>query len=133
MADGPFREQIKRLVERLEGGVAAVMMGFDGITLDSYVQPREAAATAQHGAGALPDILTMAMEFAHLIAQARRTLQSLDAGALEEFTLRTDVLTLIVRVLTPEYFLACAVRPAANLGKARYLMRLTAPGLRADL
>jgi len=118
MADGPFREQIKRLVERLEGGVAAVMMGFDGITLDSYVQPREAAATAQHGAGALPDILTMAMEF---------------AGALEEFTLRTDVLTLIVRVLTPEYFLACAVRPAANLGKARYLMRLTAPGLRADL
>ena len=30
--------------------------------------------------GALPDIQTLAMEFAHLIAQARRTLQSLDAG-----------------------------------------------------
>ena len=51
--------------------------------------------------GALPDIQTLAMEFAHLIAQARRTLQSLDAGALEEFTLRTDTLTLVVRVLTP--------------------------------
>jgi hypothetical protein len=132
MADGPFREQIKRLVERLEGGVAAVIMGFDGITLDSYAQPREAAG-APPGAHPLPDIQTTAMEFAHLIAQARRTLQSLEAGALEEFTLRTDVLTLVVRVLTPEYFLACAIRPAGNLGKARYLMRLTAPGLRADL
>ena len=130
MADGPFREQIRRLVERLPGGVAAVLMGFDGITVDAYVQPREAA---QHGGGPLPDIQTMSMEFAHLFAQARRTLQSLEAGALEEFTLRTDLLTLAVRVLTPEYFLACVVRPTGNLGKARYLMRLTAPGLRADL
>ena len=29
---GPFRENITQLVERLDGGVAAVLMGFDGIT-----------------------------------------------------------------------------------------------------
>ena len=67
--------------------------------------------------GALPDIQTLAMEFAHLIAQARRTLQSLDAGPLEEFTLRAETLTLVVRVLTQEYFLACAVLPSGNLGQ----------------
>ena len=122
---GPFRENIKKLVERLDGGVAAVLMGFDGISVDSF---------AKSGYdGALPDIQTLSMEFAHLIAQARRTLQSLDAGALEEFTLRTDTLTLAVRVLTQEYFLACAVLPTGNIGKARYLMRLSAPTLRADL
>ena len=122
---GPFRENIKKLVEKLDGGVAAVLMGFDGISVDSY---------AKSGYdGALPDIQTLAMEFAHLIAQARRTLQSLDAGPLEEFTLRAESLTLVVRVLTPEYFLACAVLPSGSLGKARYLMRMTAPALRADL
>ena len=122
---GPFRENIKKLVERLDGGVAAVLMGFDGISVDSF---------AKSGYdGALPDIQTLAMEFAHLIAQARRTLQSLDAGPLEEFTLRAESLTLVVRVLTQEYFLACAVLPAGSLGKARYLMRVTAPALRADL
>jgi predicted regulator of Ras-like GTPase activity (Roadblock/LC7/MglB family) len=122
---GPFRESIKQLVERLEGGVAAVLMGFDGITVDSF---------ARSGYdGALPDIQTLAMEFAHLIAQARRTLVSLDAGALEEFTLRAEALTLVVRVLTQEYFLACAVLPSGSVGKARYLMRITAPALRADL
>lgn len=125
MAESPFRESIKKLVERVDGGVAGVLMGFDGITVDSY---------ARSGYdGALPDIQTMAMEFAHLIAQARRTLQSLDAGALEEFTVRAETVTLMVRVLTTEYFLACAVLPNGNLGKTRYLMRLTAPALRADL
>jgi predicted regulator of Ras-like GTPase activity (Roadblock/LC7/MglB family) len=122
---GPFRENIKKLVERLDGGVAAVLMGFDGISVDSF---------AKSGYdGALPDIQTLAMEFAHLIAQARRTLQSLDAGPLEEFTLRAESLTLVVRVLTQEYFLACAVLPSGSVGKARYLMRMSAPVLRADL
>ena len=122
---GPFRENIKKLVERLDGGVAAVLMGFDGISVDSF---------AKSGYdGALPDIQTLAMEFAHLIAQARRTLQSLDAGPLEEFTLRAESLTLVVRVLTQEYFLACAVLPNGSVGKARYLMRMAAPVLRADL
>ena len=122
---GPFRENIKNLVEKLDGGVAAVLMGFDGISVDSF-------AKAGYD-GALPDIQTLAMEFAHLIAQARRTLQSLDAGPLEEFTLRAESLTLVVRVLTQEYFLACAVLPNGSVGKARYLMRMSAPVLRADL
>jgi predicted regulator of Ras-like GTPase activity (Roadblock/LC7/MglB family) len=126
MADGPFREHIRNLVERLDGGVAAVLMGFDGISIDSYAKSQASLRT-------LPDIQTLAMEFAHLISQTRRTLQSLDAGALEEFTLRAEALTLVVRVLTPEYFLACAILPGANLGKTRYLMRLSAPALTADL
>ena len=128
MADGPFRAHIKNLVERIDGGVAAVLMGFDGISIDSYAKTPD-----RHGERSLPDIQTLAMEFAHLIAQTRRTLQSLDAGALEEFTLRAEALTLVVRVLTPEYFLACAILPGSNLGKTRYLMRISAPALSADL
>jgi hypothetical protein len=38
-----------------------------------------------------------------------------------------------VRVLTQEYFIAFAVLPTGSVGKARYLLRLTAPALRADL
>jgi predicted regulator of Ras-like GTPase activity (Roadblock/LC7/MglB family) len=120
----PFRESIEKLLNGIEGAVSCALMGFDGITVD--ISSKEAAAGG-------PDIQTLSMEFAHLIAQARRTLESVDAGALEEFTLRTDKMTLVVRLLTPQYFLACAILPAGNLGRARYLMRLTAPALRADL
>jgi predicted regulator of Ras-like GTPase activity (Roadblock/LC7/MglB family) len=120
----PFRESIEKLLNGIEGAVSCALMGFDGITVD--ISSKEAAAGG-------PDIQTLSMEFAHLIAQARRTLESVDAGALEEFTLRTDKMTLVVRLLTPEYFLACAILPTGNLGRARYLMRLSAPALRADL
>ena len=64
---GPFRENIKKLVDRLDGGVAGVLMGFDGISVDTL------RASSGYD-GALPDIQTLSMEFAHLIAQARRTL-----------------------------------------------------------
>ena len=121
----PFRESIEKLLNGIEGAVSCALMGFDGITVD-IASKKEAAAGG-------PDIQTLSMEFAHLIAQARRTLESVDAGALEEFTLRTDKMTLVVRLLTSEYFLACAILPTGNLGKARYLMRLSAPALRADL
>ena len=124
----PFRESIVKLLDGIEGGVACVLMGFDGITVDTYTR-----AGGHEASDVVPDIQTISMEFAHLIAQARRTLDSVDAGTLEEFTLKTDRLTLVVRVLNAEYFLAVAIRPAASLGRARYLMRLTAPGLRADL
>jgi predicted regulator of Ras-like GTPase activity (Roadblock/LC7/MglB family) len=120
----PFRESIEKLLNGIEGAVSCALMGFDGITVD--ISSKEAAAGG-------PDIQTLSMEFAHLIAQARRTLESVDAGALEEFTLRTDKMTLVVRLLTPQYFLACAILPNGNLGRARYLMRLTAPALRVDL
>lgn len=123
----PFRESIEKLLNGIEGGISCVLMGFDGIMVDTYSR-----VGGDDGAGT-PDIQTLSMEFAHLISQARRTLESVDAGALEEFTLRTDKMTLVVRLLTPEYFLACAILPTGNLGKARYLMRLSAPGLRADL
>jgi predicted regulator of Ras-like GTPase activity (Roadblock/LC7/MglB family) len=124
----PFRESIQTLLDKIEGGVACVLMGFDGMTLDSCSNSLGDGQT-----GVLSDVQTLAMEFAHLIAQARRTLTSLDAGALEEFTLRTDVLTLVVRVLTADYFLGCAILPNGGLGRARYLMRVAAPTLSADL
>lgn len=120
-----FREHIQKMIERLDGGIAGVLMGFDGISVDSY-------ARAGYG-DSLPDVQTLAMEFAHLVSQARRTVQSLDAGALQEVTIRTDAITLVVHVLTKEYFLACALLPAANIGKARFLLRVTAPHLQADL
>jgi hypothetical protein len=41
--------------------------------------------------------------------------------------------TLVITVVTPEYFLACAMLPAALVGKARYLAKLAAPRLREDL
>jgi hypothetical protein len=45
---GPFRENIKKLVERLDGGVAAVLMGFDGHQVGFIAKRRQDGAPSRH-------------------------------------------------------------------------------------
>ena len=123
----PFRESIVKLLDSIEGGVACVLMGFDGITRRHLFEARDAGRRGRSGH---PDPLDGVRPPHRAGAPDAGLGRRRDAGGVHP---RTDKLTLVVRLLTPEYFLACAILPAASLGRARYLMRLTAPGLRADL
>jgi predicted regulator of Ras-like GTPase activity (Roadblock/LC7/MglB family) len=122
-----FRESLQRMVDRLSGGVAGILIGFDGISVESYTKE----GNEDEGAGL--DIQLVGMELAHAVAQMRKAVERLDVGALGELTLKADKLVVLVHVLSDEYFVACAVKPEANFGKARYLMRLLAPQIQAEL
>lgn len=117
-----FRETLQKAVDRLEGGVAGILMGFDGISVESFTKPKETV-----------DIQTVGMELAHAIVQVRKASDQLEVGALREIALRTEGLTVIVHLLNDEYFIALAVKPEGNLGKARYLMRILAPQIQSQL
>jgi predicted regulator of Ras-like GTPase activity (Roadblock/LC7/MglB family) len=118
-----FRDSLQGMVDRLAGAVAGILMGFDGIAVDAYTKAGEEAL----------DIQTLGMELAHAVVQMRKATNQLDVGPLREVTLRTDNLVVLVHLLTDEYFVACAVKPEASFGKARYLMRLLAPQIQAEL
>jgi predicted regulator of Ras-like GTPase activity (Roadblock/LC7/MglB family) len=118
-----FRESLQKLVERVDGGVAGILMGFDGISVEAYTRPAEAAT----------DIQTVGMELAHVIGQVRRAAELLEVGQLSEVTVRADRLVVVVRALNDEYFLAFALRPDGNFGKARYVLRVLAPKIQAEL
>ena len=97
-------------------------MGFDGIPVESFAPD-----------GKKVDIQTVGMEFTHILAQVRKAADALDAGGTEEVTIRTEKMTILIRMLTKDYFLAVALAPTGNSGKGRYLMRVTAPKLQAEL
>jgi predicted regulator of Ras-like GTPase activity (Roadblock/LC7/MglB family) len=122
-----FRESIQKLVERVEGGVAGILMGFDGISVEAYTRPQPA------GEGDPTDIQTVGMELAHVIGQVRRAAELLEVGGLSEVTIRADKLVVLVRALSDEYFLAFALRPDSSFGKARYALRVLAPKIQAEL
>jgi predicted regulator of Ras-like GTPase activity (Roadblock/LC7/MglB family) len=126
-----FRESLQRMVDRLSGGVAGILIGFDGISVESYTKEAEEGEEGEEGAGL--DIQVAGMELAHAVAQMRKAVERLDVGGLGELTLKADKLVVLVYVLSDEYFVACAVKPEANFGKARYLMRLLVPQLQAEL
>ena len=117
-----FEKPLRSIVDGVEGGVAGLVMGFDGIAVESYSRDTS-----------LADITTVGMEFSALLSQVKRAAEILEFGGIQEITIKAELLTLVVRVLSNEYFLALLLRPDGNFGKGRYLLRVMAPKLQAEL
>ncbi len=117
-----FRENLARMVDNVEGGVAGLLMGFDGIAVETYARP---AATL--------DINVVGMEFSVVLNRVREAASVLEVGGVQEIAIRAENLSVLVRVLNPDYFVALALTPDGNVGKGRYLLRLTAPRLQTEL
>ncbi|MEI7894935.1 MAG: hypothetical protein WCI05_17700 [Myxococcales bacterium] len=117
-----FKDVLRELVEKTDGGLASLVMDREGIALESY-----ALDNAQF------DINVLGVEFGIVLGQVKRAVESLQAGAAQEVAICTDKVTALLRVLGDGYFLALAIKPDGNLGKGRYLMRTTAPRLLAEL
>ncbi len=118
-----FTEHLKKLVDGVDGGIGSLIMGLDGIAVDSYVRD---SASAE-------EVNTIGMEFSFLLTQVRKAGEVLQIGGVEEMTIKAEKLTLILRMLTDEYFLALMLDADGNFGKGRFFMRLAAPRLVAEL
>jgi predicted regulator of Ras-like GTPase activity (Roadblock/LC7/MglB family) len=117
-----FAETLKKVVDNVDGGIAAVIMGLDGIPVDTYVRQNDRV-----------DVNTVAMEFSFILSQVRKAGDSLQVGNLDEMSVKAQRLLLVCRMLNPQYFVAVALSPEGNFGKCRYLMRLAQPALVAQL
>ena len=117
-----FAETLKKLVDNVDGGIAAVIMGLDGIPVETYVRQSDKV-----------DVTTVAMEFSFILGQVRKAGDSLAVGNLEELSVKAQRLLLVCRMLSPQYFVAIAIAPEGNFGKARFLARLAQPSLVAAL
>jgi predicted regulator of Ras-like GTPase activity (Roadblock/LC7/MglB family) len=117
-----FAETLKKVVDNVDGGIAAVVMGLDGIPVDTYVRKNDKL-----------DVNTVAMEFSFIIGQVRKAGDSLQVGSLEELAVKAQRLVLVCRMLSPQYFVAIVMAPEGNFGKARFLTRMAMPALIAQL
>ena len=117
-----FAETLKKVVDNVEGGIAAVIMGLDGISVDTYIKLADRV-----------DVNTVAMEFSFILSQVRKAGESLAVGNLEELSVKAQRLLLVCRMISPQYFVAIVMAPEGNFGKARYLARLAQPALVAQL
>jgi predicted regulator of Ras-like GTPase activity (Roadblock/LC7/MglB family) len=117
-----FAETLKKVVDNVDGGIAAVVMGLDGIPVDTYVRQNDRV-----------DVTTVGMEFSFILTQVRKAGDSLQVGGLEELAVKAQRLMLVCRMISPQYFVAIAMAPEGNFGKARYLCRMATPALVAQL
>ena len=116
-----FLEKLENAVGSITGCEAAILMGFDGIPVDSFEANKEV------------DIETVGMEFSVVLKEVRKAAELLEAGDAEELTVRTEKMSTILRVVNGEYFVAMLLSPGGNVGKAKYVLRILAPDMGKEL
>jgi predicted regulator of Ras-like GTPase activity (Roadblock/LC7/MglB family) len=117
-----FREHLEEVCRGVDGAVACSLMGVDGIEVDTHVQD-----------GGDLDLKSLLVEYSGVLRSAREAAEAHEAGGVAELAIATEKLHAVVRIVTPEYFMVVALTPDGNVGKARYLLRVTAPKLKAEL
>src|SRR4051794_31241336 len=108
-----FRDNLKTIVDNVEGGIAGLLMGFDGIAVETYTRAIPSGDAAEDAL----DINTVGMEFSFILTQVRKAAEALEVGNVQELVVRADRLSIIIRVLSADYFLALAINERGNFGK----------------
>ena len=116
-----FQAMLREVVEGTDGAIAGLLMGFDGITVDSYT--RDQGTLGSDGLEALGS------EYSQILGQIKQAALALELGEAREVAVSAENMTTVIRLLNESYFIALAMSPTGNLGKGRYLLRVNAPKL----
>ena len=117
-----FKDLLQQICSALPETIVVTLMGQDGISIDTI-----------ENAPAGDDMAAYFVEITNVFSQAVRSSEQLQTGQVSELVVKTDKIASVLRPIGTEYFLALALPPSGNTGKARYLLRVTAPKVRAEL
>lgn len=106
-----FIKTLRETVERVDGAVASVIIGSDGITVEGYSS--EPSINAEQ----------LGAELSALIREMTMTSDSLGLGIAGEFSVAYEKYFLIVRRITDEYYITLVIKPQGNPGKGRFVLK----------
>lgn len=119
-----FQTLLKEVVDGVDGGLATLVMDFEGIAVDTYAKPNPPVEF---------DINTIGAEFSVVLKAIQRASEMLESGEPAEVTIQAGKIITLIRVVSETYFVAFTMTPEANLGKARYMLRTRVPTLLKEL
>jgi predicted regulator of Ras-like GTPase activity (Roadblock/LC7/MglB family) len=108
-----FSKTLQSIVDRVEGGAGAVILGIDGIVIERYVKIMQPSL----------DLELIATELSTLLIRSMHTASDTGLGDLREMMFATDLMTFLLRPITAEYFLLLGLNPGGNIGRARFELR----------
>src|SRR5918912_3564987 len=117
-----FADTLNQITQRVEGCSAALILGIDGIAIERQVRSVDPRL----------DIDLIATEFTTLVRRNMRTATDAEMGEMGEMVFSTELLTLVLRPITAEYFLMLALNPGGNVGRARFELRKAQLAMEAE-
>ena len=121
-----FDAILQDIVDGCPGSQGAVLMGADGI-------PIAQACPVTAGPDAEDEVTVMVIEFGRVLEEARKAAGAVQAGGLEELSVRMEGGWIVVRPVDRETQLVLALAPDGNVGKGRFLLRRHLAALREEL
>jgi predicted regulator of Ras-like GTPase activity (Roadblock/LC7/MglB family) len=122
-----FLPHLESVVTQVDGAIACSVMGFDGIAVETFQAPQASDFASQ------VELSSAWVEYGNALSQLKTGAELLKAGTIAEVSINTDKLVTLMRMVTPEYFVVLALKPDGNYGKGRYVLRVVAPKLKAEL
>ena len=122
-----FASILQEIVDECGGGLAAALMGADGIPIEQVEASGEPRESLKDGV----DVL--GVEFGRILDEMRKASDSVGGGLLEEVSVRLSNFWVLMRTVDEETYLVLAIEPDGNSGKARFLMRRQLMALRDEL
>jgi predicted regulator of Ras-like GTPase activity (Roadblock/LC7/MglB family) len=116
-----IKGSLQEIVEKVGGGVGALIMGYDGIAIEEYILASDF------------DVQLMAVEYVNVMKEVKRSLDVLKTGELEEILISTEQSRIIIRSICEDYFIMLTLNGEGNYGKGRYLLKREIPRLREEL
>jgi len=117
-----FEDELKEIVNSVDGGLAGILMGIDGIAVAEFKKPELQLASQD-----------LMVECGQVLSQAIKLFSGNELGMLEEMILGSREIRLAFRVLNANYFIGLFIRQDGNLGKGRYLLLKKSFDIQAQL
>ena len=114
-----FKDVLRDIVESVPGTLAGIIIGKDGIVL-------EHVTTVQSDI----DVELMGAEYAAAMMEVHKLASIFHFSDLKDITIVLDMITLIVHVISDEYYFILITSREADIGKGRYRVRVGSLKLR---
>lgn len=111
---------IKEILQRETSVVAAIILDKDGIVVTD--DSRTGTKNGQE----------LAIEYASVMRQILKVTDYLNIGELEEVLVSTEKSVIVIRLINRDYYLVLITNTDGNIGKAKYLAKLTSERLEKE-
>jgi len=103
-----FREVLERIADSLKEIYGIFVMDSDGLSVEKVVLGDEYT------------LETLAVECANYMKNAQVMLSNPQLGGADELFLSAQRIQILVKTLSPDYYLILFLKPGASVGQARY-------------
>jgi predicted regulator of Ras-like GTPase activity (Roadblock/LC7/MglB family) len=116
-----FLEQLSHISDRIGGVLALSLVARDGIAVESVSSDPDL------------DLEVLAAELVSQVRSITENHRELEVGEVQQMSVVTDRLTLIVSAVTRDYYLLLVLGPEGSQGRARFELRRARLALEQDL